>query len=155
MIPRTEEDGLAARLPITVGGEAVTLRTLNLDESEAWLARLDDIGKIEGASIPVDVALDLVLAYDVDGTLGDPVAARKRFTKRELFDAVNQMASAEDPFLEDARSVVAASGLYRNLSPLMYQLVIRSQQASSTNGASPSGASTRRRSAKASLKSVS
>lgn len=152
MTDRTEEDGLAARLNISVGGEPVTLRTLNLNESEDWLKRLDDVGKVEGNSIPVDVALDLALAYDIDGVLTD---ARTRFTKRELFDALNQMASAEDPFALDARSMVGASGLFRNLSPLLYLVANRSLQASSTNGASQSGASTRRRSGKASLKSVS
>lgn len=152
MIERTEELGLAGHLPISVGGRRVELRTLNLDESEKWLARLDDIGRMEVNRLPTEVLLGLVMAYDVDGQLAS--ADTSQFTKRELFDAANQMASAEDPFLEDARSAAVASGA-KHMAPLTYQLVIRSLPANSTNGASQSGASTRRHSGKASLKSVS
>lgn len=155
MIERTEELGLAAYLTISVGGQQVRLRTLDLDESEAWLAQVDAVGKVESTDIPLDVQLDLVRAYDKDGVLGDDL--RKHFTKRELYDATNQMVSAEAPFLEDARSVVEASGrsLWKGMGALMYRLVVQSLRESSTNGPAQSGGSTPRRSAKRSLKSVS
>lgn len=153
MIERTEEDGLAARLTITVGGQRTTLRTLNLDESDEWLKGLDELGELTPTGVPAEKLLALIVAYDVDGVLGGDL--RKRFTKVELQSAVNQMVSAEAPLAEESRSVVTGSGLFRNLGPLAYQLAVRSQSESSTNGDSQSGGSTPRRSGKASLKSVS
>lgn len=156
MIERTEELALAARLPIVVGEENVTLRTLNLDESDDWLKLLDDLGDLDSMGVPTEKLISLVLAYDIDGVLGgNETSLRKRFTKRQLQAAVEGMVTAEAPLAEQSRSVVTASGLFRNLGPLAYQLAVRSQQESSTSGPSLAGASTRKRSAKPSLKSVS
>jgi hypothetical protein len=158
VIERTEELGLAARLPISVGGQLVQLRTLNLDESERWLgkvsaavARLDvpDTGNpatvlADLAKQPAVVMLELVRAYDVENVLGTATALRKRMTQRELYDAVKQMVRAEAPFLEDARSVVEAFGpqLRAMAAGLLYRMSVQSQPANSTNGRSLSGAST-------------
>lgn len=141
MTERTEELGLAARLPIVVGGQVVELRTLNLDESEKWLERIDTLRDVDMSLVPVNTMLELVHAYDVERKLGSVASLRKRFTQRELYDAINSMVRAEAPFQEDARSVVAASGLNLVLSPLLQQIAVLSQRASSTNGPSPSGAS--------------
>jgi hypothetical protein len=140
VIERTEELALAARLPILVGGQQVELRTLNLDESDKWLKQLDALGEVELSDLSVDEQVRIVLAYDVDNVLGNQRDARKRFTKQELYDALNQMVKAEVPFLEDARSVVMGFG--QNLSPLMYQLLVRLPSEKSTSGDSPSGDST-------------
>lgn len=152
---RTEELGLAARLPIVVGGEQVELRTLNLDESEKWQAKLADgiagfdIPESNDPSVvfaalakqPTKVMLELVTAYDVGKVLGTPASLRKRITQRELYAAVKQMVSAEAPFVTDARSVVEAFGpQLRALAATMLERVVnRSQQANSTNGRSLTG----------------
>ena len=81
---RTEAEALAQVLTISVGGEPVALRTLTIDESDAWLRRLTgavdvELAEAEGdadtlarmLALPAQAALDLVAAYDVDGVLGD------------------------------------------------------------------------------------
>ena len=139
MTERTEELGLAGRLPISVGGEPIELRTLSLDESDKWLALLKPID-LE-TEISTELMLSLVVAYDVDHVLGGDL--RTRMTKRELNDAVDQMVSAEDPFEEASRSVVAASGLLANIpTGLMYHLVNQSRRASITSSSSTNTAST-------------
>jgi hypothetical protein len=177
---RTEELALAARLPIMVGGQPINLRTLTLEESEKWQAkvatlvvgfelpepkpRLDDKGKPvldengkevwdgpSGAAMfaafakqPSHVMLELVLAYDVGKQLGTAAALRKRLTQAELYAAVKQMVTAEFPFVMDAHSVVEAFGpqLRAMAAALMSNFAERFQQVSSTNGRSPTGAST-------------
>lgn len=156
MIERTEELGLAARLPIVIGGQPVALRTLNLDESEEWqgklaaaVAEFDLPSSADPTALftaiarqPTRIMLALVEGYDVDHALGANL--RQRFTQRELYAALKQMVSAEAPFVEDARSVAEAFG--PQLRMLAWQLLARlgapSPPASSTNGRSPTGDST-------------
>ena len=150
MLERTEELGLSGRLPIVVGGQQVALRTLNLDESETWQQQFADFDiSIESPAASKrtsDAMLELVQAYDIDGTLGNNL--RTRFTRRELYDALMQIAKAEMPFLEDAPLAAKAFG-----EALAGQLMVgQFQQANSTNGHSPTGTSTRRRSANGSRK---
>lgn len=155
MSERTEESALARRLSISVGGEPLELRTLNLDESEDWLAKVG--GSIAGFDLPTgqDAAetfdllartptrtmLELVRAYDVDGKLGEESELRKRLSQRELYEALKVMVVAEAPFASDVRSVVAAFGpdLRRGVGILIGTLASRYQPASSTNGHSPPG----------------
>ena len=135
---RTEELGLAGRLPISVGGQQVALRTLNLDESEQWQEKFAnfDVGvaaDTKEIQKTTDAMLDLVEAYDVDHVLGTRESLRKRLNRRELYDAINQMARAELPFLADSPSVEREFG-----QALASQLMLgQFRQASSTNGSSP------------------
>lgn len=154
---RTEELALAGQLPISVGGRTVVLRTLNLDESEDWLAELgrqvagfeipeSDDAFAQIAQAPAKAMLELVVAYDLDGVLGPGESLRKRMTQRELYDAVQQMVTAEAPFVRDVRSVAEAFGpqLRAVVTSLVMAVVERSQQASNTNGRSPIGDSSPR-----------
>lgn len=142
---RTEELGLAARLPIVVGGQPVELRILNLDESEKWQEQFEqfDVSFDTPAEAKRTTAamLELVTAYDIDGALG--VDLRKRFSRGELYAAFKQMTRAEMPFLEDAPSAAQVFG-----EMLASRLVVgQFQSASSTNGRSPTGAAIRKTSA--------
>lgn len=153
MIERTEELGLAARLPIVVGGQLVELRTLNLEESEVWLGKLAEIAgnfdlpdKADPNAVlaafakqPPRAMLEMVQAYDLDEQL--PRNLKQRFTQAELYNALKTMVRAEAPFLEDARSAAEAFGpqLRVMAASVLFNLY---QQASSTNGLSPSGDST-------------
>jgi hypothetical protein len=156
---RTEADALAQVLTVSVGGEAVELRTLTIDESDAWLRRLTGAVDIalpdaEGdadtlarmLALPAQAALDLVAAYDKDGVLGDTEALRTRMTKRELHEALEAMADAEDPFGEGAARLAAeVFGAPSRFLAAMTQLVLdglASPTAPSPNGASTPGAST-------------
>ncbi len=141
MSDRTEELGLAARLPIQVGGETVELRTLNLDESEKWLARFGELD--DQADMPTNAMLTLVVAYDLEKKLGTSASLRKRFTQVELKVALEGMVTAENPFGMEARSLVKESGAnVPRTSPLMYHMIVRSLRASSTSLPLPNGDST-------------
>jgi hypothetical protein len=150
---RTEAEALAQVLNVSVGGEPVALRTLTIDESDAWLRRLTgavdvELPDAEGdadtlarmLALPATAALELVAAYDVDGVLGEPASLRTRMTKRELHDALEAMADAEDPFGEGAARLAAeVFGAPSRFLAAMTSLVIDGL-ASPTDG-SPSGAS--------------
>lgn len=140
MTERSEELGLAGRLPIVVGGQPVDLRTLNLDESDEWqkqFAAFDvAFDSAEEAKRTTDAMLELVIAYDVDSRLGPDV--RKRFTRAELYAAFKQMAQAEIPFLADSPSAARVFG-----ETLAARLVVgQFPQESSTSSPSPNGDST-------------
>ena len=156
---RTEADALRQVLRLTVGGEPVELRTLTIDESDAWLRRLTgavdvELPETEGdadtlaqlLSLPARAALELVTAYDVDGVLGDAESLRTRMTKRELHAALEAMAGAEDPFGEGAaRLADEVCGAPSRFLATMTRLVIdglASPTAPSPSGASTPGAST-------------
>lgn len=166
MIERTEELGLAARLPIVVGGSVVNLRTLNLDESELWEATLaakvadfDLPDKGDPAAVltafanqPSHVMLALVQAYDVDGRL--PSDLPKRFTRAELYAAVKQMVLAENPFITDLHSMAEAFGpqLRAMAASVLFSLY---QPAKLPSGPSLTGEPTPKPSAKGSRKNGS
>jgi hypothetical protein len=150
---RTEAEALAQVLTISVGGEQLQMRTLTIDESDAWLRRLTgavdvELPQAEGdadtlarmLALPAAAALDLVAAYDVDDVLGAADSLRTRMTKRELHAALEAMADAEDPFGEGAARLAAeVFGAPSRFLAAMTSLVIDGL-ASPTDG-SPSGAS--------------
>jgi hypothetical protein len=152
-VVRSED--LAARqvLPISVGGERIELRTLSIEESDAWLRTLTgavdiDVGAIGGdadglaklLSLSAQAALDVIAAYDADGVLGGREALSARMTKREVRIALEAMATAEDPFAEGAlRLVDEVFGAPSRLLAAMSTMV--TSELASRPGASPSGAS--------------
>ena len=159
MPERTEAEALAQVLTISAGGEPVELRTLTIDESDAWLRRLTgavdvELGEAEGdadtlarmLALPATAALDLLAAYDLDRVLGDVETLRSRMTKRELHAALEAMADAEDPFGEGAARLAAeVFGAPSRFLAAMTSLVIdglASPTERSPTGASTPGAST-------------
>ena len=156
---RTEAEALRQVLTVSVGGEPVALRTLTIDESDAWLRRLTgavdvELGEAEGdadtlarmLALPAQAALDLVAAYDIDGVLGDTDSLRTRMTKRELHSALEAMADAEDPFGEGAARLAAeVFGAPSRFLAAMTSLVLdglASPTVSPPSGVSTPGAST-------------
>jgi hypothetical protein len=126
MDDRTEGAALSRSLPVVMGGEPFELRTLSIDESDAWLMRVgaalaavdlpegsdgsDGVGLMLTASSSTVVGL--VAAYDLDDVLGGEAAIRGRMSKRELRATMDAMVSAEDPFGEAvALSVATGFGL--------------------------------------------
>jgi hypothetical protein len=156
---RTEDAALSRILPLTVGGEPVELRTLTIDESDIWLGKVADaMARIDippGASQDIlqgllsmasSEAIDLVLAYDMDGTLGGAESFRARATKREVHHALEVMLSAEDPFGEGTgRSVAVAFGapsrLLRAGAAITLEAMVASLRGRSTSGRSADTAS--------------
>jgi len=127
-VERTESQGESGLLTLSCGGQPVTLRALTLAESDAWLATLGDtlasldVGDEEDARSGDEMlrdllvqasraALDLVVAYDLDGVLGGRDAIRATMTKAELKDALEMMVTVEDPLgPASARSVGVVFG---------------------------------------------
>jgi hypothetical protein len=150
---RTEDDGEAGILRITVGGQPVELRVLTIAESDDWkdqlarrLAAMDivDPGADGGAllstlfRVGADARLDMLVAYDVDHVLGDRESLRRRLTQAELARALDLMVEAEGPFgMADARSVAEAFG-----KPLQVAAgILRALEDLSAPASSPSGPS--------------
>lgn len=120
-VERTEDAGLAGVLDVTMGGEPVRLRALTYDESEVWLERYADaLSSTETTDGDTDearmrslvtaatrTALDLVLAYDIDGVLGGADAVRARATRREITAALELMVTVEDPLSATAPRLAA------------------------------------------------
>jgi hypothetical protein len=129
---RTEETGLSGLLEVTIGGQPVRLRALTIAESDEWLARLAtalaDAEVMEDGETSADTlrqlvthasasALEMVLAYDLDGMLGGTEGIRTRATKREVADALEMMVTVEDPLGPSTRRLVeAAFGLPAQLA---------------------------------------
>ncbi len=155
---RTEDLAIRGVLPLTIGGETVELRTLVIDESDAWMRKLAlALAELQGVPEPEDdqegadliaalltsstsAAVALLHAYDIDDALAG-IEVGKRATKQELKAALMAMVTVEDPFGEAAaRSATAALGERSHLLGLFLaalgdtELWQRSER--STNGSS-------------------
>jgi hypothetical protein len=151
-VSRSEGEIVGKLLEVSVGGLKKPLRILSMRESKIWKASLvgglsTDIGKLELRSAEdigpvVDVAadkiLDLVVGYDVDGTLGGREWLEDHATDEEIYLVLRRCLEASFPFVKDLRS--ALSEVQRmGLADLLSSATSRSE--SSTNGASPVGVS--------------
>ena len=81
--------------------------------------------------------LDAVVAYDRSGALGGRDWLAEHADPAQLYIAFRQMAEVVFPFVADVRSLLAL------LPGLLAQADVGSSSPSSTNGPSPTGASTR------------
>jgi hypothetical protein len=153
---RSPEDVLAGVLRIAVGRDAKEPRlvpTLPIAANREWQASLssgpaafnvaveqDDwtaamVAEFTGLSI--DALLDAVVSYDRTGALGGREWLEANADPAQLYAALTQMAEVAFPFATNVPMLLAAFVLRR---------VVGSDPASSTNGHSPSGGSTRGRS---------
>ena len=161
MEERTEGVALSRSLPVVMGGEPFELRTLSIDESDAWLMQVgaalaavdlpegsdgsDGVGLMLTASSGTVVGL--VAAYDLEDVLGGPDAIRGRMSKRELRANMDAMVTAEDPFGEAvALSVATGFGLPSRFLASGMRVVLDQLEAplldASTNGRSASAPTT-------------
>jgi len=158
---RTEGAALSRSLTVVMGGDAFELRTLTIDESDAWLMQVGtalsavDIPESTSDADAVGLLLTgsagsvvgLVGAYDLDDILGDTGAIRGRMSKRELRVAMDAMVTAEDPFGEAvALSVATGFGmpsrfLASGMRVVLDQLALPVPEPS-TDGRSASGLTT-------------
>ena len=154
---RTEGAALSGTLEVRMGGAAITLRALTIDESDAWLDKVGEalatVGVPDGVSGTAGISqlltgsssaiAALVAAYDIDDALGGIEIIRGRMSKRELKAAMDAMVTAEDPFGEAAAlSVATGFGLpsrflAAGMRVVLDELVL-SAPASSTDGHSAS-----------------
>jgi hypothetical protein len=155
---RSDEEVVTGLLRISVGGIVKMMPTLPIKYIEAWAEVLDaktphaesadpTRGFTFVARITLGGLLDLVLAYDRTGALGGREWLEEHADPAELRDAALAMAGNAFPFGQGA-GVVG-----RMLMDQITQAVGPSPQTKSTNGASPTGASTRKASALVSIPS--
>lgn len=147
---RTEEEVVAGLLPVTVGGIKKPLRILTMRESRVWKLSLVkivgtdvaaiDVKKAEDVGTLVDAAsdkiLDLVVAYDVDGTIGGREWLETNASDLEVYTIFRRLLEVSFPFVKDLRTALAeirALGLADLLSSA------GSRSASSGSGDSPDG----------------
>lgn len=155
---RAPEDVLAGVLRIRIDGEDRLVPTLKIREVREWVRLvtskapgLESAIREDGA-IPefgsfvddtLDTLVELVCAYDKTGALGGPEYLEAHADPAEVFEASRQMGEVAFPFVRDLRSLrlLIRAELARYLAE-----AAQSAGTSSTNGRSPSGASTRPRS---------
>jgi hypothetical protein len=155
MTGRSAEDILAGILRIPVGGVEKAIPTLPIRASREWQRLITE--KVGGfgavmsaqqtpealgalANLSLDTILDLVVAYDRTGALGGRDWLEENADPAQLYGAVRAMAGVAFPFVNDAKSLVG----------LLPGLLDALSTPNSTNGPSPTGASTRARSKSAS-----
>ena len=156
---RSPEDVLAGVLRIAVGGVEKIVPTLPLRATREWQALIaerpsgfsvsasvddwtpENVSEFTGLTL--DFILDLVVAYDRSGALGGREWLEENADPAQLYTAAGQMAEVAFPFAENVRMLLAA---------LVVRSVVGSDSPSSTNGRSPTGASTRARSKSASTR---
>jgi hypothetical protein len=155
MAERSEEAVLSGLLQISVGGVVRPMPTLPIKYIPEWAKLLDaatpsaiaqpdpDEGFVTIARATNAGLLDLVVAYDRTGALGGREWLEEHADPAELKGAAMQMADNAFPFGE------AAAVIGTMVTARIRQSVAGSAPPSSTNGSSPTGASTRKRSARA------
>lgn len=148
---------LSGHLQIIIGGVAKEMPTLPIKYVPEWLALLGsgpdsakpveewtmaDVSTLSGAS--ATRLLDLAVAYDRTAALGGREWLEEHADAQQLYAAVVQMVGNANPLADDP------AGL---LGLMLVRSVVPSGPPKSTSGASPTGASTRRRSGRASIRS--
>lgn len=147
---RSEDQVVGAILEVAVGGRKKGLRVLTMRESRKWKIELVDvgvggIGKIDLRGTEdvaplfdaaADKILDLVVRYDVDGSLGGREWLEANATDAEVYGIFRRCLEVSFPFVRDLRTALAeirALGLADLLASA------RSQPESSTSGEPTSG----------------
>lgn len=149
---RTEDEIVAGLLTVTLGAIRKPLRILTMREARVW--KLSLVGKLGGEIGSLDLAstkdvgplieaaadriLDLVVAYDVDGSLGGREWLESHASDLEVYSVFRRLLEVSFPFVRDLRTALAeirALGLADLLAGG------GSRPASSSNGVSPDGVS--------------
>jgi len=162
---RSAEDRAAGILRVAVGGAEKRLPTLPMNAAETWIQGLgaqvaslargldgaDGAGDIISlAALGQSAVLDAVASYDRSGALGGREWLRENADPEQLYVAFRQIVQVVFPFVRDLE------GLIRQLPNNLVEAGLAAlSQRSSTNGPSPSGASTPEPSAIASTPSSS
>lgn len=143
-MPSTQEEVLAGLLTVTVGGIEKSIPTLSIRDAREWRKRLAaEVAPIAGLQIDAndwagmpaklqlaeDTMLELIVAYDRSGALGGREWLEEHAMPRELGPVFTACVEAVFPF--DRRAGVPGG-----------PAVAPSPGPSSTNGRSPTGAST-------------
>lgn len=157
--PRSEEEVVSGLLPVVLGGRKKGLRVLTMRESRRWKLELVDVlgngiggldlGGVSDLGPAMDAAIDriteLVVRYDVDGSLGGKEWLETNASDQEVYAVFRRCLEVSFPFVKDLRSALAeirALGLADLLTSGRAPAETPagpSPSASSTSGASPDG----------------
>lgn len=119
---RTEGAALSGTLHLVIGGRPRELAVLKIKQSREWKAKLGDVAKgieldddlgvtiARLANLASEVALDLLVAYDLQEVLGGREAIEEQATDPELFAALEELVKVTYPFADRLRSVAEAFG---------------------------------------------
>ena len=155
--PANEADVASGVIRVTVGGQAKTLPTLKIGPFEdEWLPKQGAaLAGLFEKDLPVQdlvrsgigTLLDAVVAYDTTNALGGREFLRSNADHAELHAIARAIYERHfAPFMRDAQTILEA---VRRISGQMAATTLAQQiQEKSTNGASPTGGGTRRKSAK-------
>lgn len=156
--PRSPEDRLRGVLRVTVGSVEKVVPTLPLRAALDWwetnaVAMSRELPEHEAVTefefiadynrLGTEVALDLVLAYDRTAALGGREWLEENADPTQINAALQLMMANVFPFATDTSVILAA---------LVGRIAVASSSQNSTNGHSPTGASTRPRSKRASTR---
>lgn len=157
MQPRDEEQATNGLLLIRIGGQIKEVPTLKIKHSRKWKDQVATVfGKITDRlpttaeknedvlrplmNLASDVAIELVLAYDITTALGGKRWIEDNADDREVFEALQQMLTATFPLGSVLRSVVGASGDdLREMAVGYLKRKMSSRQGVYTNGRSDTG----------------
>lgn len=156
MAERSEEDVVTGVLQIELGAVVKTVPTLKAKYVGEWMqqfapgaARSKPLGEWSESDVVtlpsqnVERMLDLITAYDSTGALPGREWLAENADPTQLYRATVQMIENANPFV-DAPTFLAL---------MLIRGAVKSGQPSSMNGASPSGASTPKKSARGSTRS--
>lgn len=147
---RSEDARASGLLHLAFGGETVELPVLRIRKAREWKKRLADLDLSGDGDMdyPVEAMLDLLIAYDVQGLLGDREAIEGKATDQELYDAFQEVLLATFPFVKDA-NLMTTDDFARIVVTVLLE------RANSTNGRLQPGTSPRKPSKSRSRKSSS
>jgi len=149
---RTDEEKLRGVVPLLWGGAMREIPTLKRGASRVWkesLAKaMAEIGGVNvtnvdslavAGNLAGDTMLRLVREYDTGGILGTEEWIDENVDDSEVYQAFRDLLEVAYPFVNDLRGVLAEMRA-------MVDVALPSVSPVSTNGASPTGVSTRKRS---------
>ena len=149
---RTDEEKLRGIVPVRWAGAILEVPTLKRGPSRAWkeslgramlavgevsLTSVDGLAK--AGNLAGDTMLSLVREYDRGGVLGTEEWIDENVDDSEVYEAFRSLLEVAYPFVNDLRGALAEMRA-------MVEVATPSVSPVSTNGASPSGDSPRKRS---------
>jgi hypothetical protein len=152
---RTDEQKLRGVLPLRWGGEFREIPTLKRGPAREWKDKLAEmVGEVGGLSVGAiesisaagnmagDRMLDLVMAYDASGLLGDREWVDAHVDDLEVYAAFRSLLEVSYPFVTDLRAALAE---VRGMGAMAVPNAVPSASPASTNGRSPRGVTTPRK----------
>lgn len=167
MDQRSPEEVAGGFIRCRLGTEVRNLPTLKISDERAWKESLAKaVGTAQVSvdwealkaggdrayhaltpmlSLPTDIALEMLVAYDKSGALGGREWLERNADSKQVYDLLVAVGRVVFPFVHDLRGVlreiIQIQQTVRRLEAAA-EVESESEQSSSTNGLSPTGTST-------------